>query len=74
MSSGLKTAQAHNAPQVGHHEFRPATVMRDGFRGPLIGIPEAAVLQECDCCHHEFPLAQVELSGRQMLCQKCRKK
>lgn len=68
----MKTAAANNAPQLGHHEFRPATVLRDGFRVPLIGIPETAVLEECDCCHQEFPKDQIEFNGKQFLCRKCR--
>ncbi len=50
-----------------------ATVERDGFTVPLIGIPESAVLQECDLCHNEFPMRDLELSGTQTLCRKCRK-
>ena len=49
-----------------------ATVEREGFRVPLIGIPPGAVLQECDCCHQEFPLKEVEYNGIQTLCRKCR--
>lgn len=49
-----------------------AMVEREGFRVPLIGIAPAAVLQECDGCHDEFPMKDVEFSGSQMLCPKCR--
>ena len=50
-----------------------ATVQREGYTVPLIGIPKTAVLQECDCCHEENPLAEVELQpAGQMLCTKCR--
>ena len=50
-----------------------ATVQRDGFTVPLIGIAPDAVLQECDCCGDIFPMREVEWSGKQMLCAKCRK-
>lgn len=50
-----------------------ATVKREGFEIPLIGIPKAAVLEECELCHDEFPLGEVEFNGIQMLCVKCRK-
>jgi hypothetical protein len=49
-----------------------AMVERDGFKVPLLGIPVTAVLQECDCCHNEFALRDVELVGPQVLCRKCR--
>lgn len=51
-----------------------ATVEREGFRVPLIGIPETSVLQECDCCHQEFPIRELEVTdnGGQVLCGKCR--
>lgn len=68
----MKTARQHNAPQIGEYEFRHATVERDGFRVPLIGIPQNAVLQECDLCHEERPMSEIELVGSQALCKKCR--
>jgi formylmethanofuran dehydrogenase subunit E len=34
---------------------------------------EATVLQECDCCHDEFPIRAVEFVNGQMLCEKCRR-
>lgn len=50
-----------------------ATVEREGFQVPLIGIPAEAVLQECDGCHDEFPIRELEMSGcAQVLCKKCR--
>lgn len=50
-----------------------AKVDRDGFRVPLIGIPHDAVLQECDLCHNEFPLREIEMTDAgQCLCSKCR--
>jgi len=47
-------------------------VQRDGYQVPLIGIPKAAVLETCECCHNEFPISLVMLHGGQMLCTKCR--
>lgn len=64
----MKTARQHNADQVGEYAY----VEREGFRVPLIGIPAAAVLQECDLCHDEFPLKEMELVGAQALCPRCR--
>jgi hypothetical protein len=50
-----------------------ALVEREGFRVPLIGVAPAAMLQECDCCHDEFPLREVALAeSGQLLCGKCR--
>ena len=48
-------------------------VSRDGFKVPLLGIPPAAGLQECDSCHDEFGLGDVELTPvcNQFLCRKC---
>ncbi len=51
--------------------MKHATVKREGFEVPLIGIPMASVLQECDCCHDEFSISDVRWTGRQMLCVKC---
>lgn len=52
-----------------------ALVEREGFKVPLIGIPPDAVLQECELCHEEKPLRDIELSeAGQMLCGKCRNK
>jgi hypothetical protein len=44
------------------------------YNVPLIGIPKTAVLEECDLCHEEFRLSDVELIGYQILCRKCRSK
>ena len=49
-----------------------AKVERDGFKVPLLGIPPDAVLQECELCHNEYPLRDVEMSkSGQILCNKC---
>ncbi len=50
-----------------------AVVEREGFQVPLIGVAPDAVLQECDLCHQEKPLREIELSeSGQLLCRKCR--
>jgi hypothetical protein len=50
-----------------------AIVEREGFKVPLLGIPPDAVLQECELCHNEFPLRDVEMTDfGQILCAKCR--
>lgn len=51
-----------------------AQVIRDGFKVPLIGIPETSVLQECAVCHDQFSIRDVELIGTQFLCSKCKPK
>ena len=50
-----------------------AIVEREGFKVPLLGIPPDAVLQECDLCHNEYSLRDVEMTDSgQILCKKCR--
>lgn len=50
-----------------------AIIEREGFSVPLIGIALDAVLQECDLCHEEFGIREIEVSeSGQMLCPKCR--
>lgn len=50
-----------------------AIVEREGFKVPLLGIPPDSVLQECELCHNEYPIRDVEmLSSGQLLCKKCR--
>ncbi len=50
-----------------------AIVEREGFKVPLIGIPKAAMLEECDLCHQTFPLREMEIQpSGQELCPKCR--
>jgi hypothetical protein len=48
-----------------------ATIQREGFTVPLIGIPMSSRIETCDCCHDEFSLDDVRWTGRQMLCKKC---
>lgn len=50
-----------------------AIVVKDGFRVPLIGVARTAMLEECELCHEQKPLSEIELQGNgQMLCVKCR--
>lgn len=50
-----------------------AQVDLDGFKVPLIGIPPDAVIQECDLCHNEFQLREIEMTDAgQCLCATCR--
>lgn len=51
--------------------MKHATVMRDGFEVPLIGIPEEAVQDTCDCCGTVIKLPEVYTDGDQFLCAKC---
>jgi len=40
---------------------------------PLLGIPPDAALQECELCHNEYSLRDVEMTDSgQILCKKCR--
>lgn len=48
-----------------------ATVIRDGFTVPLIGIPKSSVLETCDLCGVEFSIGSLTFTGKQMLCKKC---
>jgi formylmethanofuran dehydrogenase subunit E len=50
---------------------RHATVSRDGFEVPLIGIPVEATLETCDCCGETIGLSKSVFTGGQILCQKC---
>lgn len=49
-----------------------AEVEREGFRVPLIGIRPSEMQDECDLCHHIFNIRQLEWTGTQLLCAKCR--
>lgn len=51
--------------------MKHATVMRDGFEVPLIGIPEEAVMDTCDTCGVPIKLPEVYTDGDQFLCKKC---
>ena len=49
-----------------------ATVEKDGYKVPLIGVPEEAVLETCDCCGESIGLSQsVVGDSGQILCAKC---
>ena len=39
---------------------------------PLIGIPKDAALETCDLCHEILPIWEVEFTGSQYLCTRCR--
>jgi formylmethanofuran dehydrogenase subunit E len=49
-----------------------ATVRVGGFEIPLIGLPKSSTLEECDLCHDEFHLTEIEYNGKQFLCERCR--
>ena len=49
-----------------------ATVTRDGYEVPLIGVPADAVLDTCDCCGDLFPLTSLEVTDGGVLCRRCR--
>lgn len=51
-----------------------ATVQRDGYEVPLIGIPQDAVIDECDCCGMLVGLTAGYWTGEELLCERCRKK
>ncbi len=48
-----------------------STVTRDGYEVPLIGIPQDATLEICDCCGDVMGLSKAVFTGRQVLCEKC---
>ena len=50
-----------------------ATVKRDGYEIPLIGILASELLIECSGCHDQFRQETMTMAaeGGQMLCQKC---
>ena len=50
-----------------------ATVIRDGFKVPLIGIPEDAVLEKCDRCGKTIELSKAKLQDDKILCPDCLK-
>lgn len=51
--------------------MKHATVNKDGYTVPLIGVAEEAVLGECDCCHEQHGLLDLTWTGTQTLCAKC---
>lgn len=50
-----------------------AIIEREGFKIPLIGIPPQATIDECDCCHDQFSIRDLEWNGQQLLCKKCKR-
>ena len=52
--------------------MKHATVAVGGYEIPLIGVPQDAVLEECQCCGDRFGMSTVELIGTQFLCARCR--
>lgn len=42
------------------------------FKVPLLGIPESAVLDDCDLCHDTWPIRELHWVGPKLLCRKCR--
>ena len=52
-----------------------ATVQRDGFTVPLIGIPKSSVMEKCDRCGETIDLLNAEIiQSGQVLCEKCKDK
>lgn len=50
-----------------------ATVTRDGYEVPLIGVPMRAVEDECQCCGDILLMRVMEVTDGGVLCPKCRK-
>lgn len=50
-----------------------ASVEREGFSVPLIGVPMTSMVEECDLCGDFRGLRDVELTlSGQWLCRRCR--
>ena len=52
--------------------MKHATIQREGYAVPLIGVPADAVIETCDCCGLWAGLREIEWNGVQMLCLGCR--
>jgi len=52
--------------------MKHATFKLGDYTIPLIGVDPNATLEECDLCHDIFGIQQIELTGRQFLCGKCK--
>lgn len=52
--------------------MKHATVIRDGYKVPLLGIKPSYVEERCDCCGKVYPLRDLEYTGKQFLCEKCK--
>ncbi len=48
-----------------------ATVPRDGFEVPLIGIPPEAGQEKCAMCFKVVKLSEAKLFGEVFLCERC---
>lgn len=68
VTDGIETPPA---VRCGELVRRHATVVKDGYEVPPIGIPPNAVLEHCDLCGNEYGMAELTWSGTQMLCKKC---
>ena len=52
-----------------------ATVQRDGYQVPLIGVPKDAVTEMCWKCGKPTPIGEISLEpDGNMVCPKCRSK
>lgn len=50
---------------------RHATVLKDGYEVPLIGIPPDATDDICESCKRKFHLSKLIWTGKQLLCSEC---
>ncbi len=48
-----------------------ATAVRDGFKVPMIGISDTAILENCDGCGAEHDIQEIRVMGSELLCDKC---
>lgn len=69
--SNERRSEPANAGSLDAVVRRHATVVKDGYEVPLIGIPPEAVLEKCDLCGNEYGMGELAWSGKQMLCKKC---
>lgn len=53
--------------------MKHAIVKLGDYKIPLIGIPEEAGLETCDCCGDTIGLSYATFTGSQILCSKCLK-
>lgn len=53
-------------------EISHAIIRLGEYTVPLIGIAPVEVLEQCDLCHDLFSIQQIQLTGTQFLCPKCR--
>lgn len=48
-----------------------ATVLRDGYKVPLIGIPKDAVEEKCEACGKVVYQLDAVWDGNRMVCNTC---